>query len=344
MSLYYIRASFRLCFIVLYIVVLYYDFELKKITIVVSTILSLCAISFLIYSNLVNFTVYAQSYLQTIKHRDLVIDLGNGIKTNAQLTLPAIGKGPFPGILLVAGSGPIDMNESTGPNAQMFFQIAEYLSQRGFAVLRYDKRGVGAAADGFTVLDSNIWGNATFNDLKQDAEKALAILAQQPEVDLNRITIIGHSEGTMIGPRVAIDSNNSNNTTATKVKNVVLMASVAQNLFDLVYFQKVKIPLLYAEKVLDHDHNGFISVSETIKDPVFNNMVGNFTLLLETMNATKHQLNPNDNTNKDAYISINNDIKPKLEADLESALVVRPGEKCPNILACPIWLKSHQAL
>jgi alpha/beta superfamily hydrolase len=62
----------------------------------------------------------------------------------------------------MAGSGPIDMNETTGPNAQMFFQIAEYLSERGFAVLRYDKRGIGAAAGGFTVSDSNIWGNATF--------------------------------------------------------------------------------------------------------------------------------------------------------------------------------------
>jgi hypothetical protein len=96
--------------------------------------------------------------------------------------------------------------------------------------------------------------------------------------------------------------------------------------------------------VLDHDNNGFILVSEAIKDPVFNKMVGNFTLLLETMNATKYQLNPSNNTNKDAYISIYNDIKPKLEADFEFALVVRPGEKCTNISACPIWLKSHSAL
>ena len=148
----------------------------------------------------------------------------------------------------------------------------------------------------------------------------------------------------MIAPRIAIDSNNSNNTTATKVKNLVFMASVARNLFDLAYFNNVKKPLLYAEKVLDHDNNGFILVSEAITDPVFNKMVGNFTLLLETMNATKYQLNPSDNTNKDAYISIYNDIKPKLEADFESALVVRPGEKCTNISACPIWLKSHSAL
>ena len=50
----------------------------------------------------------AQQYIQTIKYRNLVIDLGNGVKTNAQLTLPAVGKGPFPGVLLIAGTGPTD--------------------------------------------------------------------------------------------------------------------------------------------------------------------------------------------------------------------------------------------
>jgi uncharacterized protein len=84
-----------------------------KITIVISIIFSLCAISFLVYGNsAANFTVYAQSYLQTIKHRNLVIDLGNGIKTNAQLTYPAVGKGLFPGVLLIPGSGIADKNET----------------------------------------------------------------------------------------------------------------------------------------------------------------------------------------------------------------------------------------
>ena len=41
--------------------------------------------------------VHAQPYVETVKHRNLTIDLGNGLKTNAQLTIPAIGKGPFPG-------------------------------------------------------------------------------------------------------------------------------------------------------------------------------------------------------------------------------------------------------
>src|SRR2546425_4710816 len=56
----------------------------------------------------------AQQYIQTIKYRNLEIDLGNGVKTNSQLTLPAIGKGPFPGVLLISGTGANDKNGTLG--------------------------------------------------------------------------------------------------------------------------------------------------------------------------------------------------------------------------------------
>ena len=49
----------------------------------------------------------------------------------------------------------------------------------------------------------NVWGNTTVNDLIQDSKKALNVLIQQPEVDPNRISIIGHSEGTLYAPRVS---------------------------------------------------------------------------------------------------------------------------------------------
>ena len=69
--------------------------------------------------------------------------------------------------------------------------------------MQYDKRGVGANS---TIQDWSIWGNVTFNDLKQDLEKALDVLVQQPEIDANHVTLVGHSEGTMIAPRVTIDN------------------------------------------------------------------------------------------------------------------------------------------
>jgi uncharacterized protein len=126
-----------------------------------------------------------------------------------------------------------------------FWQIAQYLSERGFAVLRYDKRGVGATS--YTISNPNVWGNATVNDFKRDAEKALNVLIQQPEVDPKRISIIGHSEGTLYAPRVAIDNS-------TKVKNIVLMATLAQNPAVSEYNLDVSLPSQYAKKVLDKNH------------------------------------------------------------------------------------------
>jgi alpha-beta hydrolase superfamily lysophospholipase len=309
-------------------------------------VLSIYSISFLFCG--IALTVHAQSDLLTTKYRNMVMDLGNGLKTNARLNLPAVGDGPFPAVLLVPGSGPGDMNETVGlvridnetgskiyPPARPFFQIAEYLSERGFAVLQYDKRGVGA---NYTILDSNVWGNVTHDDLTQDAEKALDVLIQQQEVDANHVTLVGHSEGTTIAPRVAIDNPD-------KVNNIVLMGAVAQNMGELGYFQSVTLPVLYAQQVLDLNHNGLISVQEASENPVFSSLVGNLTLALTqnitTANGTAEQLNPQYNTNNDTFISINDELKPRLIDLLKSLIVVTPGEKClAPANPCPIWLTS----
>ena len=98
----------------------------------------------------------------------------------------------------------------------------QYLSERGFTVLRYDKRGVGANH----ITDQNVWGNTTVNDLIHDAGNALNILAVQPEVDPQRISVIGHSEGTIIAPRVALDNS-------AKVKNLILMGAQPRTLLEI---------------------------------------------------------------------------------------------------------------
>jgi uncharacterized protein len=96
--------------------------------------------------------------------------------------------------------------------------------------------------------------------------------------------------------------------------------------------------------VLDHNHDGLISVSEASKNPVLGSIIGNLTIPLKTSNGTKSQLNPLYNTNKDADISINNELKPKLITQFESVPAVMPGKKCDDISYCPIWLKSQFAL
>ena len=76
---------------------------------ILAMVLSLYSISFLFCG--VALSAHAQSDLQTTKYRNMVMDLGNGLKTNARLNLPAIGEGPYPAVLLVPGSGSVDRRE-----------------------------------------------------------------------------------------------------------------------------------------------------------------------------------------------------------------------------------------
>ncbi len=289
----------------------------------------------------------AQQYIPTIKYRNLVIDLGNGVKTKAQLTLPAIGKGPFPGVLLIHGSGANDKNgtlgfvHKTGPKPPTpLWQIAQYLSERGFAVLRYDKRGIGA---NFTI-NQNVWGNATVNDLKSDAEKALNVLTTQPEVDPKKISLIGHSEGTVIAPRIAIDN-------PTKVKNIILMGTAAQNLRDLLHYQMISLPETYARQVLDKNHTGLMSIQQIAKDPVLSNMFVPSSVLLtflhtnDTKVITNYLLNKfgSNNSTKPGYVNIDKQLKPVL-ANLYENISALNQSKCNNIEGCPVWIRSHYSL
>jgi alpha-beta hydrolase superfamily lysophospholipase len=284
-------------------------------------VLAIFSLSILSNSTFNNYSTsaLAQPFIQTVKHRDLVIDLGNGIKTNAQITIPAVGNGPFPGVLLVAGSGVVDMNETLSPDSKPFWQIAQYLSERGFAVLRYDKRGIGANSQ---IIDYNIWGNLTFNDLKNDAEIALGVLTQQPEVDPSKITLIGHSEGTIIVPRIVIDQENKTN--STTIKNIVLMGSAATSMADLAYYQKVGIVLEYMHQILDKNGTGSISVQEAIQDPLVGRfVVANFG---------------NDTTSE--FIDIERQVKPLLEKELEEFTKADVNARCDNPEGCPIWFNS----
>jgi len=287
---------------------------------------------FLIFAILTSLPFALGLQQETVRRRDLIIDLGDGLTTDAQLTLPVVGEGPFPGILLIPGGGAPDMDEymppeatETGEPARPHLQIAEYLSERGFVVLRYNKRGVGLKS---MLSNPDVFFNTTIQDLKRDAEKALEALMHQPEVDADDITLLGHSESTIIAPLIAIEN--------PSVKNIVLMGAAARTFSEIRYFKMVDLRINLAEDILDTDHDGLISIQEVLDGLGPSPKTGiSANDLVENSTGEWLWRSPWD-ANRDGYVSISEEFQPLLIRLFEYMITATyPGSKL---------VQSHLAL
>jgi len=126
--------------------------------------------------------------------RDVHFTSADGTVLAGTLTVPDDAKRPCAAIVFIHGSGPQDRNETIGPNP-IFLQLSNALSNDGYVVLRYDKRGIGESGGAQT--------GGTREQLLADIEAAFAFVSTQPEVDAKRVYLLGHSEGGELAPTVA---------------------------------------------------------------------------------------------------------------------------------------------
>ena len=120
-----------------------------------------------------------------------------GVELAGELTLPADSTARA-ALVLISGSGPQDRNEDLGPamNHRPFLIISDYLTRAGYAVLRYDDRGVGASGGTFA--------GATSADFADDARGAVHYLRQRPELAGVAVGMLGHSEGGIVAPLATV--------------------------------------------------------------------------------------------------------------------------------------------
>lgn len=108
-----------------------------------------------------------------------------------------VGPGPFPAVVMVAGSGPTDRDWNSpllpGTNGSARL-LAEALAQAGFASLRYDKRGSGPHARENVPL---MIGKVSMQSFADELARAVGILVSQEYVRSSRIFALANSEGTL---------------------------------------------------------------------------------------------------------------------------------------------------
>ena len=141
------------------------------------------------------------------------------VRIAGTLTIPA-GNGPFPAVLLIAGSGAADRDETIFAH-KPFLVLADHLTRMGIAVLRVDKRGVGQTTGTFR--------GSGIKDFASDALAGVQYLKTRPEVDGKKIGLVGHSEGGGTASVVATQSRD--------VSYVVLLGSMGMSGYDILVLQ-----------------------------------------------------------------------------------------------------------
>ncbi|MDA1680938.1 serine aminopeptidase domain-containing protein [Bacillus cereus group sp. TH152-1LC] len=143
----------------------------------------------------------------------------NEKKLNGLLTLPKGVEKP-PVAILLQGSGPNNMDSIIGTGLNRpFADIAHGLAENGIASIRYDKRSYAYPNDVSDVETEYLY----------DAKEAVRLTKEDKRVDSNRIYLIGHSQGGLLGPKIAQDN--------PEIKGFVSMAGTLRRLEDIVLTQ-----------------------------------------------------------------------------------------------------------
>jgi fermentation-respiration switch protein FrsA (DUF1100 family) len=139
------------------------------------------------------------------------------------LSLPQ-KEGRFPAVILISGSGPNNRDEEHSGH-KPFLVLVDYLTKKGIAVLRFDKRGIAQSTGDYK--------SATTLDFTKDVQAGVDYLLTRKEIDKSKIGLMGHSEGGVIAPIVAGNSKD--------VNFIVMLAGTGIRGDQLMLLQKEKI-------------------------------------------------------------------------------------------------------
>ncbi len=250
-----------------------------------------------------------------------------GYASHAQLTYPATG-GRHPVVVLIPGSGPEDLNaaicEPTGRVlSHNFADIATYLSARGYAVLRYDKRGVTGACKGSS--------SYTLSQLLADAGKVLAAAEHAPHVDAHRVFVYGWSEGSTVAAALVLAH--------PEVSGLIVQGGVVAPWASIFEYQTlhVGVPYLRSDAPDGRIDSAVLERAATGGGGgVAKDLVHEIAYHPPGAPSGKLTIRPGLDTNHDGVLELNTELIPKVPRSVASLLspagplhIYGPGQALP---------------
>ena len=262
----------------------------------------------------------------SIARQPLTLTLDDGFKTKAEIDVPATGFAPFPAVLMLGGSGATDMDGATpaNPNLKIYKEMLDNLVKRGFIVYKYNKRGLDING---RVLNQKASDERTNEVLVKDGLAALSQFLADPAVDKNRVFLLGHSQGTLIAAQIAQRA-------PVTIKGLVLDGTIAS--WPAAFDYQLITRFLEAARQTDTNKDGLLSAEEiaaalNADQKIYENalrasllsdsVLGYFPVFTRpgqpfTLGAIK----PDIDHDQDGKLSIENELKPALQAQRDGLL------------------------
>ncbi len=133
----------------------------------------------------------------SIKHEDITYTSADGTKLAGSLSMPDTSE-IHPAIMMLHGSEP-GTHDNVSNKVMMHFMVSQ-----GFAILNYDKRGVGASEGKYVEAASPV----NLQRHAEDAKAGVQYLLSRPEIDPQKIGLIGYSQAGWVIPLAVSQSQN----------------------------------------------------------------------------------------------------------------------------------------
>lgn len=161
--------------------------------------------------------------------KEITLDAGTGYPVKGMIKMP---KGEVKaGIVIVDGSGPNDMNMTLGQN-KMMKHLSDQLAEKGFAVLRFNKR---TYQYGKELAKIGMQNKTLIKDeFIDDAAEGLKTLAKEQGIPTDKLFILGHSQSGSYLPVI-------NETAGNLAKGYIILSGTPTNIAELSKKQLEKV-------------------------------------------------------------------------------------------------------